>query len=267
MKVTDETMLLKERDGGVLTLTLNRPASLNAFTHDLLADLFATLRASHDDASVRCIVITGAGERAFSAGADVKAGGGWGEPDEDRLYRSTRDYYSTIFSVVRGVEKPIIASLNGVAAGAGLSLALACDLRIAADSAGFVGAFIRIGITPDSGATLSAPLLLGLGRAAEVLWSGRRVYADEALRLGLVNRVVAQGELRSATHLWAQELAALPTVAIGLTKRAFNRALLPHMDEILDLEARSVARTSLTHDAGEGMAALLEKREPRFTGQ
>lgn len=265
--MADEHALLKEMDGGVLTLTLNRPASMNAFTHVVLDDLFEALRSAHDDAAVRCIVITGAGERAFSAGADVKAGGGWGEPDEERSYQVTRDYYSTIFSAVRNCEKPIIASLNGVAAGAGQSLALACDLRIAAENASFVGAFIRIGITPDGGATMTLPMLVGLGRAAEIAWSGRRVYADEALQLGLVNRVVPRAELRNATMAWARELAALPTTAIGLTKRAFNRALFPHMDEILELEARSVARSGMTHDAREGMAALLERREPNFTGQ
>ncbi|RIK39547.1 MAG: 2-(1,2-epoxy-1,2-dihydrophenyl)acetyl-CoA isomerase [Chloroflexi bacterium] len=261
------TALLKSQATGVLTLTFNRPASMNAFTRDLLGELFETLRAAHADPEVRCIVVTGAGDRAFSAGADIKAGGGWVEPDEERLYASTRDYYSAIFRTLRGVEKPIIAALNGVAAGAGLSLALACDLRIAAQHASFVGAFTRIGITPDSGATLSLPHLLGLGRAAEFLWSGRRMYADEALRLGLVNRVVPSDSLGEAAYAWAAELATLSTTAIGLTKRAFNRAVFPQMDEILELEARLVARTLMTHDAREGMASLLERREPRFTGQ
>jgi 2-(1,2-epoxy-1,2-dihydrophenyl)acetyl-CoA isomerase len=264
--VADEPVLLRDHDGGVLTLTLNRPASLNAFTRELLDALFAALQRANEDPAVRCVVITGAGDRAFSAGADIK-GGGDRESDEEDLYRSTRDYYSAICANVRAVEKPVIAALNGVAAGAGGSLALACDLRIAADHAGFVGAFIRIGTTPDAGMSMTLPLLVGLGRAAEILWSGRRVYADEALRLGLVNRVVPRDELHEATRAWAQELAALPTTALGLTKRAFNRAMFPDMDDVLELEARLVARAGLTHDAREGRLAFVEKRGPHFTGR
>lgn len=258
--------LLRRQDGAVVTLTLNRPGSLNALTHELLDDFFAVLLAAAHDPLVRCIVVTGAGERAFCAGADLKAGGDR-EPDEERTFQSTYAYFSKLFSLVRSIEKPIIAALNGVAAGAGQSLAQACDLRIAADTASFVGAFIRIGINQDTGGTMSLPALVGLGRAADIYWGGRRIYAAEALSLGMVHRVVAQTELVSAAHQWAQELATLPTTAIGLTKRAFNRALFPNMDAILELEARSVARAMQTHDAQEGVAALLERREARFTGQ
>jgi enoyl-CoA hydratase/carnithine racemase len=265
--VVDEPVLLKERDGGVLTLTLNRPESMNAFTNVVLDDLFATLRAAHDDSEVRCLVITGAGERAFSAGADVKAGGGWGEPNEERMYRNTRDYYSTIFSVVRGVEKPIIASLNGVAAGAGQSLALACDLRIAAEHAVFGLPEPSLGIIPGAGGTQRLPRIVGLGRAKEMILTGARWDARRALEYGLVSEVVPGPDLLKAARAMAERVLTLGPLAVRLAKSALNASSQMPLAAGLVFESTAQAITFESADKQEGTTAFLEKRKPRFKGE
>ena len=249
------------RDGAVLTITLNRPDVLNAFD----AAMHAALQAAFEEAAadeVRAVVLTGAG-RGFCVGQDLtefrEAAGDIGE-------RLRGTYHPTILGL-RGLEKPVIAAVNGVAAGAGFSLALACDLRLAADSATFVPAFINIGLVPDSGGSFFATRLLGYARAFEWLTTGRRLSAAEAQAWGLVSEVVEAGELPARAAALAGELAALPTRGIALTKRLLDHAQTATLEEQLALEAELQAAATETEDFREGVAAFLEKRPPRFEGR
>ncbi|MEK7710983.1 MAG: enoyl-CoA hydratase-related protein [Planctomycetota bacterium] len=263
----DDQILLIENDGAVRTLRLNRPDVLNALNDDLLAALGKAVREAEKDKTVRCLVITGAG-RGFSAGQDLADVSGRYKSDAPiELGAHIRERYNPIISKIRTLEKPVIASVNGVAAGAGCSLALVCDLRIAAESASFIEAFINVGLVPDSGSTFMLPRLVGAARAMELAMTGRKVKADEALRIGLVNRVVPDADLVAETTKLAQQLAALPTRAIGLTKRAINAAWSNDLDTQLDYEAMLQTTAGQTRDHREGIAAFLEKRRPNFTGE
>jgi 2-(1,2-epoxy-1,2-dihydrophenyl)acetyl-CoA isomerase len=250
-----------QSDGGVMTITLNRPEVLNAFD----SAMHEAFRAALEEAQapeVRAVVLTGAG-RGFCVGQDLnefkEAAGDIGE----RL-RST---YNPNVLALWGLEKPVIAAVNGPAAGAGLSLACACDLRLAASSATFVPAFIGIGLIPDTGATYLIERLLGYSRAFEWLCSGRRLSAADAHAWGLVAEVVGDGRLSERAADVAATLAALPTRALGMTKRLLQRAALSTLDEQLELEAELQAEAARSEDFREGVNAFLEKREPRFTGR
>jgi 2-(1,2-epoxy-1,2-dihydrophenyl)acetyl-CoA isomerase len=249
------------RDGAVLTLTLNRPDVLNAIdaaTHRALA---AGLREARDP-DVRAVVVTGAG-RGFCVGQDLNEFRAAGADVAGRL----RSSYHPNITAIRALEKPVIAAVNGAAAGAGLSLACACDIRLAADTATFVPAFVGIGLVPDSGGTFFLARLLGPARAFEWMGSGRRLAASEALAWGLVSEVVEGGGLATRAAGLAAELAALPTRAVGMTKRLFDRALLSTLEEQLELEAQLQAAATTTEDFREGVAAFLEKRPPEFRGR
>jgi 2-(1,2-epoxy-1,2-dihydrophenyl)acetyl-CoA isomerase len=174
--------------------------------------------------------------------------------------------YNVIISTIREMEKPVVAAINGVAAGIGLSLALACDMRLCAANAVLTTGFARIGLIPDGGQTALLPLLVGYARAAELVFFSERIDAASAMQMGLVNKVVPPEALASETHALAERLAALPTRAIGLSKQAFNQALLPHLASQLDLEAELQARAMQTDDHREGIAAFLEKRAASFSG-
>jgi 2-(1,2-epoxy-1,2-dihydrophenyl)acetyl-CoA isomerase len=250
-----------QSDGGVMTITLNRPEVLNAFD----SAMHEAFRAALEEAQapeVRAVVLTGAG-RGFCVGQDLnefkEAAGDIGE----RL-RST---YNPNVLALWGLEKPVIAAVNGPAAGAGLSLACACDLRLAVSSATFVPAFIGIGLVPDTGATYLIERLLGYSRAFEWLCSGRRLSAADAHAWGLVAEVVGDGRLSERAADVAATLAALPTRALGMTKRLLQRAALSSLDEQLELEAELQAEAAGSEDFREGVNAFLEKREPRFTGR
>jgi 2-(1,2-epoxy-1,2-dihydrophenyl)acetyl-CoA isomerase len=249
------------RDGGVLTITLNRPDVLNAFNADLHHALAAALKEARSD-EVRAVVITGAG-RGFCVGQDLtefrEAAGDIGE-------RLRANYHLNILAL-RALEKPVLASVNGPAAGAGLSLACACDLRIAGESATFVPAFISIGLVPDSGSTYFVRRLLGTARAFEWMTSGRRLSAAEALEWGLVSEVVADDRLTERAAERAEELASLPTRGVALTKRLFDHAESSTLEEQLELEAQLQSVATQTDDFREGVAAFLEKREARFEGR
>ncbi len=263
----DQDGVLVSDDGGVRQITLNRPDVLNAFNDAMLKSLSKAVRGAERDKAVRCLVISGAG-RAFSSGqdlADVRDRYKSDEPIE--LGSHLRDYYNPLIRRIRTMEKPVIASVNGVAAGAGCSLALACDLRVAAASASFIEAFINVGLVPDSGSTFMLPRLIGVARAMEIVFTGRRVKSDEALRIGLVNEVVADEELAPTTAKLARKLAALPTRAIGLTKRAINAAWNADLETQLDYEAMLQTTAGQTKDHREGVVAFLEKRPAQFKGE
>jgi 2-(1,2-epoxy-1,2-dihydrophenyl)acetyl-CoA isomerase len=249
------------REGGVLTITLNRPDVLNAFNADLHRALAAALRDARGE-DVRAVVITGAG-RGFCVGQDLTE---FREAAGDIAGRLRGSYHPNILAI-RALEKPVIAAVNGPAAGAGLSLACACDLRLASDQATFVPAFINIGLVPDSGSTYLVRRLLGTARAFEWMTSGRRLTAAEAHAWGLVSEVVEADRLQARTAKLAGELAALPTRGIALTKRLFDHAEHTTLEEQLELEAQLQAAATRTHDFAEGVAAFLEKRAPRFEGR
>ncbi len=248
---------------GVGTLTLNRPEVLNALNKQMTDEIQDVLKQAERDKTVRCLIITGAG-RAFSSGEDLKA---HRESGPESIADSVRSRYNPIIMKIRALEKPIIASVNGVAAGAGCSLALAADLRIASDKAKFIEAFARIGLMPDSGSTFFLPWLVGYSKAAELCFLAEDVPADEALRIGLVNKVVPAAELEAATAAWANKLAQGPTVAYGLTKRALNRALHAPLHEILEYEMYGQEAAGRTADFREAVAAFLEKRPATFKGE
>jgi len=255
--------VLTALEGGVLTLTLNRPEVLNALNEQLTADLHVGLRFAERTPEVRCVVLTGAG-RGFCSGQDLRERtGGEAVSYGDSLRRR----YNPVILRMRTMEKPVIAAVNGVAAGAGCNLALAADLRIASERASFIEVFSRVGLVPDSGGTFTLPRLVGLGKALELAFTADPVDAHEALRLGLVNRVVPHDELMAHTLALATRLAQGPTRAFGLTKRAFNYALTASLEATLEYEAHLQEIAGRTADHREGVAAFLEKRQPRFEGR
>jgi 2-(1,2-epoxy-1,2-dihydrophenyl)acetyl-CoA isomerase len=252
--------VLTDRDGGVLTITLNRPDVLNAMNGAMHAALGAALREARDSA-VRAVVVTGAG-RGFCVGQDLTE---FREEAGDIGGRLRGTYHPNVLAL-RALEKPVVAAVNGPAAGAGLSFACACDLRIASDAASFVPAFVDIGLVPDSGGTFFLARLLGYARAFEWLTSGRKLSAAEAHAWGLVSEVVEADRLAGHAAEVAAAYAAGPTRGIGMTKRLLDRAPLATLEEQLEWEAELQAAATRTADFAEGVAAFLEKREPRFRG-
>ena len=249
------------RDGSVLTITLNRPDKLNAFDAAAHEAFKAALKEAADD-EVRAVVLTGAG-RGFCVGQDL---GELRESNRD-VGALLRERWNRHVLGLRGLEKPVLAAVNGAAAGAGLSLASACDLRLAAESAAFVPAFVNVGLVPDTGGSWLVPRLLGYARAFEWMCSGRKIGAEEALAWGLVSEVVEGDGVLARTQERAAALAALPTRAIAMTKRLFERAADSGLRDQLELEAQLQVVATRTEDFAEGVAAFLEKREPRFSGR
>ena len=249
-----------QRNGGVMTITLNRPDVLNAFDR-AMQDGFRVALKDARDPEVRAVVLTGAG-RGFCVGQDLKE---FQEGAGDLAERLRSTYNKNVLAL-RSLEKPVIAAVNGPAAGAGLALAAACDLRLAADTATFVPAFITIGLVPDTGASFFLGRLLGYGRAFEWLCSGKRLTAADAHAWGFVSEVVEGAKLGERAATVAAELAALPTRAIGMTKRLLDLAATSTLEEQLELEAQLQGAAAASEDFAEGVAAFLEKREPRFNG-
>jgi 2-(1,2-epoxy-1,2-dihydrophenyl)acetyl-CoA isomerase len=248
------------RDAGVLTITLNRPDVLNAFNTDMHRALAAALRDARD-AAVRAVVLTGAG-RGFCVGQDLTE---FREAPGD-IGARLRDNYHPNIRAIRALEKPVLAAVNGAAAGAGMSLACSCDVRIAADSASFVPAFINIGLIPDSGGSYFVARILGPARAFEWLASGKKLTAVEAHAWGIVSEVVEADALAQRAGELARQLASLPTRGIGMTKRLLDHAPHATLDEQLEREAQLQSAATQTEDFREGVAAFLEKRPPRFKG-
>jgi len=263
--VADESTVLVDLDGeaGIATITLNRPEALNSLTVPMKQELLAAFRRVEREASVRAVLLTGAG-RAFCAGQDLKERL---QPDAAPLGVELRERYNPIISVMRSLPKPIVGAINGVAAGAGASLAMACDIRIASERASFALAFGRVGLVPDSGATWFLPRLVGASNAAEIALLGDPVTAADAMRLGLVGRVVAADAVVAEGRAIAARLAAGAPRAMALTKRALDAAWDRDLDGALEYEAHLQDMAGRTKDHQEGMAAFLEKRPPRFSGE
>lgn len=255
--------LLYSLQNGICTITLNRPDVYNALNEQMKDDLNTSFKEAERDGSVRCIVIRGAGEKAFCSGQDLKEHSGSGRS----LKASLEKKYNPLIRRMRNMEKPIIGMINGVAAGAGLSIALACDYRIMADTAKLIEVFIRIGLVPDSGSHWFLARLVGMAKAFEYAALGQDISAEEAERVGLVNKVAPGADLERQTLELAGKLAKAPTKAIGLIKRTLNKALSADLDSILDYEATIQEIASQTEDHQEGINAFLEKRPAQFRGK
>lgn len=252
-----------ESSEAILTITLDRPDALNAFDRQMKVELLAALKAAERDASVRVLIITGAG-RAFNAGQDLKEREKAGAGD---LSDELRMRYNPIILAMRRMEKPIVAAVNGVAAGAGFSLVLACDLVVASDQARFLQAFSRVGLIPDTGSTWFLPRRVGWARAAELMMLAEPLDAAGAERLGLVNRVVPADQLMVEVRGLASRLAEAAPIALALTKRAMYQGLLADLESQLDLEAQLQSVAGRTADHAEGLAAFTQKRAARFSGR
>ena len=253
--------VLTELKNNVLVITLNRP-KVNAFTLEMIEATQAAFKQAGRDPEVRCVLLTGSGN-VFSAGQDITEV----KQAEDTSFRyHLLHTYNPLILQIRGLEKPVMAAINGAVSGAALGIALACDLRIAADSARFVVGFLGIGLGPDSAVSLLLPALIGLGRATEHAFTNTPIYADQALALGLVNRVVPRAELDEQAYEWAASLATGPVRAFGLAKRALNKAVLSNLDQVLDYEAHIQDIASHGTEHKEGVQAFLEKRPAHYVG-
>lgn len=246
---------------GVATITLNRPEKLNSFDRALSLEVIDALDRVKDDATVRAVVLTGAG-RAFSAGQDLAEAMAPGTKIQDILTTQ----YNPIVRRLRALPKPVVAAVNGVAAGAGANIAYACDLTLAAESANFIQSFINIGLIPDSGGTYTVPRLVGRQRAFGQMILAPKVSAHEAEALGLIWRCVPDSELMNEANALAARLAVMPTKAIALTKQALERGEHGTLDSQLDVENELQTIAGASHDYNEGVQAFLEKRKPNYTG-
>lgn len=255
--------LLTQQADGVMTITLNRPKA-NAFDFQMTEDLLDALRRTAGDHTVRCLVLTASG-RSFSAGQDVVVMRQEGKTTSYRQH--LEQTFNRIVLLIRQMDKPVIGAINGAAAGAGLGIALATDLRLAAESARFIFGFTILGLAGDSGVSLFLPALVGLARATEMAFTNTPLTAEKAFELGLVNRVLPDDQLMAETANLAAALASGPTRALALAKRAFNAAVLPDLEAVLRYEGHMQEIASHTADHQEGIAGFLEKRMPDFRGE
>jgi len=256
-------MILFEKIGDVGRITLNRPEKYNSIVREMALSIQNTLANCESDDSIRCILITGAG-KAFCAGQDLKEAI---DPQGPEIEQIVREHYNPIIKRIREIEKPVIAAVNGVAAGAGANLALACDIVTATQSAKFIQAFSKIGLIPDSGGTYFLPRLIGLSKAAAFMMTGEPVSSEKAEALGMIYAVYEDAEFESKTLELARSIAAMPTKGLGYTKRLLNQSFNNSLEDQLDLEAATQSLSAHADDHKEGIQAFLEKRTPKFTGK
>lgn len=263
-----ETVNLTISGMGTATVELNRPQRMNAWIPQLAEDLLSALRQVAEQDSVRAVMLTGAG-RAFSSGADLKEGGAGEILPNGRpaVYKTLTGLYHPVIRAIREIEKPVVAAVDGAAAGVGCSLALCCDLVVASQSAYFLLAFVNVGLVPDGGSSLLVPSRVGMARAAEMAMLGERVPAPQALEWGLINRVVPDGQLREQALALVERLAAGPTRSYAAAKQQLNSWLYARMEEQLELEAKLQQQMTESEDFIEGVMAFVEKRPARFTGR
>jgi 2-(1,2-epoxy-1,2-dihydrophenyl)acetyl-CoA isomerase len=259
-----ETVIWEQSDGAG-RITLNRPETLNAWTTDFGRELRQVVEGEASDPSVRAVLVTGAG-RGFSSGADLKAGFEAADDGMPDVRKALHEVYHPIIAGMRRLEKPLVAAVNGPAVGIGCSLALACDLVLAAESSFFGLAFVNIGLMPDGGSTLFVPAAVGKARAFQMALLGDRVSADRALDWGLVNQVHPDDRLMEEASALVERLAAGPTRSYASSKAALNKMLYPDLEGQLDLEAELQQSLARTRDFREGVAAFVEKRDPAFQG-
>ena len=255
--------VLYEKNGDVVIITMNRPRRRNALNDVLQRELLAAFEQARDEANVRAIVLTGAGD-GFCAGADLS--GFQQLPTPDEVYDIIVSGYQPLISLITRIELPVIAAVNGVAAGAGASLALACDLRVMADNSSIMMAFSNVGLVPDAGATWLLERLVGYGRAYEIFIEAQKIPAERCLEWGIANKIAPADGLMDIALAWALKLAKRPTLALGLTKHALDFAARNDVAATVEYEARLQKQTIPSHDHMEGVTAFLQKRDPNFRG-
>ena len=246
-----------------MTITFDRPDKFNSFNRELALGVQTALKEAADDAAVRCVVITGNG-KAFCAGQDLSEAI---DPNGPELSTIVSEHYNPIIVAIRKLPKPVIAAVNGVAAGAGANIALACDIVVAHEKASFIQAFSKIGLIPDSGGTFTLPRLVGFQRASALMMTGDKVPANQALHMGMIYQVFTEEEYEGQVRSLALKMAQTPTKGLALTKSALNKAYGNDLQQQLDLEEALQVRASKTHDFNEGVQAFLEKRAPEFKGE
>ena len=256
-------MIRTQLDSGVFTITFNRPKVFNSFNQKMAFEVHAAMDQAEKDEAVRCIVITGEG-KAFCAGQDLAE---VMDPEGPELTSIVRDHYNPLIQRIRNIEKPVVAAVNGVAAGAGANIAICCDICIATESASFIQAFSKIGLIPDSGGTYFLPRIIGFQKASALAMLGDKVSAPEAEALGMIYKSVADDAFAETISKISTKLASMPTKGLGLTKRAFNQGLTNDLTSQLKVEEQLQTAASETHDYNEGVKAFLEKRKPEFKGR
>lgn len=255
--------ILTEIIGQVLKITLNRPEKFNSFNREMSLQLQAALDSAANDKSIRCIYLSGEG-KAFCAGQDLSEAI---DPAGPGIKNIVEEHYNPIIRKIREIEKPIVCAVNGIAAGAGANIALACDVVIAASSASFLQAFSKIGLIPDSGGTFFLPRLIGFGKASALMMLGDKVTASDAERMGMIYKVCEDSNLATEAMATATMLASMPTKGIGLTKRLLNQSMSNNLIEQLTAEATKQVIAASTYDYKEGVSAFLEKRKAVFKGE
>lgn len=256
-------MIQFEKIGAIGKITLNRPDKYNAFVRGMALELQKKLDECRSDETIRCIIISGSG-KAFCAGQDLKEAT---DPNSPTIEEIVQQHYNPIIKKIREIEIPVIAAVNGVAAGAGANVALACDIVVAAKSASFIQAFSKIGLIPDSGGTYFLPRLIGIQKAAALMMTGEAVSAEKAETLGMIYAVYEDSEFETSAMKLADTISSMPTKGLGYTKKLLSQTFNNSLEEQLSLEAKTQALSASSKDHQEGIKAFMEKRTPQFTGK